>query len=166
MLETLIGRLDRWLTANRPDYYAHLQPGVSDAQLDAFEARFALKLLNTFRHLYRWRNGHDQLRSDSLVNNLMFSSLEDIARQKELLDDLIGSDFEDPRWWRRSWVPFLENGAGDHLCVDLAAEDGGTPGQVLMFYHDWDRRPVRSLSLDAWLADLVAAMEGGTLELA
>ena len=96
----------------------------------------------------------------------MFSSLEDIAHHKELLDDLIGSDFEDPRWWRRSWVPFLENGAGDHLCVDLAAEDGGTPGQVLMCYHDWERRPVRSPSLEAWLADLVASMESGSLRLA
>jgi cell wall assembly regulator SMI1 len=123
-------------------------------------------LPGAFRQLYRWRNGHDQLHSESLVDNLMFSSLEDIAHHKELLDDLIGSDFEDPRWWRRSWVPFLENGAGDHLCVDLAAEDGGTPGQVLMFYHDWERRPVRSPSLEAWLADLVASMESGSLRLA
>ena len=71
-----------------------------------------------------------------------------------------------PHCWRRSWVPFLENGAGDHLCVDLAAEDGGTPGQVLMFYHDCDDRPIRSTSLEAWLADLVTSMESGSLELA
>jgi cell wall assembly regulator SMI1 len=166
MVEGLIGRLDRWLAANRPDYYAHLLPGVTEAQLDAFEAQFSLKLLEAFRRLYRWRNGHDQLRSESLVYNLMFSSLEDIARVKELMDGMIGADFEDPRWWRQSWVPFLENGAGDHLCIDLAAENGGTPGQVLMFYHDWEQRPVRSPSVEVWLADLVASMEGGWLELA
>jgi cell wall assembly regulator SMI1 len=164
MVEALIGRLDRWLAANRPDYYAHLVPGVADAQLDAFEARFGLGLPAAFRHLYRWRNGHDQRDSESLVYNLMFSSLEDIARTKELLDGMIGSDFEDPRWWRRGWVPFLENGSGDHLCVDLSAEDGGTPGQVRMFYHDWDHRPIRYTSLEVWLTNLVEAMEGGTLE--
>jgi len=38
MVEALIGRLDRWLAINRPDYYAHLLAGVSDAQLEAFEA--------------------------------------------------------------------------------------------------------------------------------
>lgn len=166
VVEALIGRMDRWLVANRPDYYTHLRPGVSEAQLDAFEARFALTLPAAFRQLYRWRDGHDHHESESLVHNLMFSPLQDAAQSKELLDDLIGSDFEDPRWWRRSWVPFLENGAGDHLCVDLLAEDGGTAGQVLMFYHDWEHRPIRGPSLEAWLLALVEAMESGTLQLA
>lgn len=166
MVARLIERLNRWLAANRPDYYAHLLPGASDAELNAFEAQFSVMLPDSFRQLYRWRDGHDQLRLESLVDNLMFSSLEDIARQKDLMDGMIGVDFEDPRWWRRGWVPFLENGAGDHLCVDLAAENGGTPGQVLMFYHDWERRPIRSPSLESWLADLVSSMENGSLQLA
>jgi cell wall assembly regulator SMI1 len=166
MVEVLIERLDRWLAANRPDFYAHLLPGSGDFQLDTFEARFALTLPDSLRQLYHWRNGHDQLQSESLVHNLMFSSLEDVARQKELMDGMIGSDFENPQWWRRSWVPFLENGAGDHLCVDTAAEDGGTSGQVLMFYHDWEHRPIRSPSLEAWLSGLVESMESGTLQLA
>jgi cell wall assembly regulator SMI1 len=165
-VEALIGRLDRWLTANRPDYYAHLRPGVPDGQLDAFEARFALTLTAAFRQLYRWRDGHDQHDYESLVHNLMFSPLEHGAQSKELLDGMIETDFEDPRWWRRGWVPFLENGAGDHLCVDMGAEDGGTPGQVLMFHHDWEHRPIRSTSLEAWLSALVESMEGGTFHLA
>jgi cell wall assembly regulator SMI1 len=37
----LIERLDRWLAAHRPGYYSRLQPGVSDADLDAFETQFA-----------------------------------------------------------------------------------------------------------------------------
>lgn len=163
-MELLIQRLDRWLAANRPEYSARLRPGVTDARLDEFESRFALTLPDAFRQLYRWRNGYDMTRSESLVENLMFSSLEDIAGQKELLDGMIDTDFDDPRWWRRSWVPFLENGAGDHLCVDLVAEEGGTPGQVLMFYHDWERRPVRASSLEAWLTGLVESMENGTLK--
>jgi cell wall assembly regulator SMI1 len=165
MVEALIERLDRWLAANRPDYYAHLQPGVTDAQLGAFKARFSLELPDAFRQLYRWRNGHDLHRSESLVQNFMFSSLEDVARIKELMDDLIGPDFEGPKWWRRGWLPFLEDGAGDHLCLDLTAEDGGTPGQVLTFYHDWEPRPIRFPSLEAWLENLVESMEGGSREL-
>jgi cell wall assembly regulator SMI1 len=160
----LIERLDRWLRANRPGYYAHLQPGVTEAQLDRLNARFSIALPDGFRQLYRWRNGHDMHSSESLQHNLMFSSLEDIARIKELMDSMIGSDFEDPRWWRRSWVPFLENGAGDHWCLDLLAEDGGRPGQVITFYHDWDQRPIRFPSLETWLEHLVGSMESGTLE--
>jgi cell wall assembly regulator SMI1 len=49
MVEPLLGRLERWLAANRPDYYALLRPGATDAELDAFEARFALELPAAFR---------------------------------------------------------------------------------------------------------------------
>ncbi|MBV8455938.1 MAG: hypothetical protein JO122_04920 [Acetobacteraceae bacterium] len=53
----LIARMDRWLAANRPDYYAKLQPGVTDLALTEFENRFQLKLPDSFRALYAWRNG-------------------------------------------------------------------------------------------------------------
>jgi cell wall assembly regulator SMI1 len=166
MVTGLIDRMGRWLKTHRPDYYARLLPGVTGTQLDEFEARFGLKLPAAFRMLYEWRNGQEALCSASLYHNLMFSSLEDIAHIKELMDGMIGFDFEDPRWWRRSWVPFLENGGGDHLCLDLAAEDGGTPGQVLTFWHDDPDRPVRFPSFETWLVDLVESMESGSLELA
>jgi len=92
----------------------------------------------------------------------MFARLESIISTKELCDSLIGSDFEDPRWWRQSWVPFLDNGGGDHLCLDLKAEDGGTPGQVLAFYHDYASRPIQFDSFAAWLTGLVESMESGS----
>jgi hypothetical protein len=30
MIDDLVARLDRWLAANRADYYAELRPGVTD----------------------------------------------------------------------------------------------------------------------------------------
>jgi hypothetical protein len=96
MVKALIDRLDRWLATNRTDYYAHLQPGATDAQLDAFEAQFSLNSPGVLRQLYRWRNGQDMISSEWLMENFMFSSLEGIAASKELMDDKIGSDFEDP----------------------------------------------------------------------
>ena len=164
MVPSLIDRLDRWLRANRPGYYARLRPGASDERLNEFEARFGLALPAAFRQVYRWRDGQEPGCYDSLQHNLMFSSLYDAAGSKELMDGMIGSDFEDPRWWRRGWVPFLDNGSGDHLCLDVAAEDGGTPGQVLTFYHDDPRRPVRFPSFEGWLEDLVTSMESGSLK--
>ena len=83
-----------------------------------------------------------------------------------MLDGMIGYDFDDPKWWRRGWIPFLANGGGDHLCVDLTAEDGGKPGQLIAFWHDDETRDVEFPSLAAWLRDLVESMENGTLELA
>jgi len=160
----LIERMDAWLAANRSDYHAVLQPGVSEAALDAFEAKFSLKLPEAFRALYRWRNGQPNSSFDSLQDNRMFSALEDVADTKEMLDDMIGTDFEDPATWRRGWVPFLSNGGGSHLCVDIDAEDGGEAGQLIAFWKADEDRPVEHASTEAWLADLVASMEAGTIE--
>lgn len=129
----LLARLDKWLSANRPDYYGKLLRGASPADLDACEKKLQLQLPSGFRELYQWRNGQDPNCSASLHYNWMFSRLEDISDSKETLDGMIGFDFEDPKWWRRGWVPFLSNGGGDHLCLDLTAEDGGARGQVLTF---------------------------------
>jgi cell wall assembly regulator SMI1 len=37
---------------------------------------------------------------------------------------MIGYGFDDPKWERRGWIPFLSNGGGDRLGLDLMAEDG------------------------------------------
>src|SRR4051812_12366398 len=163
MLEA-ITRVDRWLAAHRPDYYARLQPGVSDPALDAVESRFSLRLPIAFRELYRWRNGQQPDDSKSLEQNWMFCALEEITDTKDMLDGMIGYDFEDPRYWRRGWVPFLSNGGGSYLCVDLAAEDGGTPGQLVEFWKADQDRPVAYPSVEAWLNGVADSMEQGALE--
>jgi cell wall assembly regulator SMI1 len=162
----LIARMDRWLASNRSDYYGLLQRGATDAELDAFEARLSLRLPAAFRQLYRWRNGQDPGSSNPLQFNRTFSMLEEVVSAKEELDSMIGFDFEDPKYWRRGWVPFLHNGAGSYLCLDLAAEDGGQIGQLIAFWKRDEDRPVEYSSLEAWLEALVTSMENGSLELA
>lgn len=163
-MEQLIVRMDRWLAANRPAYYAVLQPGVSDADLEAFEWRFGVKLPAAFRQIYRWRNGQDPASYAAIQDNRSFCPLDEVAESKAMLDGMIGSDFEDPRYWRRGWIPFLHNGGGSYLCLDLAAEDGGEIGQLIAFWKQDQDRPVESVSMEAWLEALVASMENGTLE--
>src|SRR3982751_987699 len=134
MVEALIDRMDRWLATNRPDYYAVLQPGATDSELDAIEAQLGVKLPAAFCQLYRWRDGQNPRAFESFQWNRSFMRLKDIAGTKQILDDMIGHDFDDPKYWRRGWVPFLHNGAGSYLCLDLAAEDGGQPGQIIEFW--------------------------------
>jgi cell wall assembly regulator SMI1 len=164
MTAELIESLSHWLAANRCEYFRRLQPGVSDATLDAFEDQFHLQLPPPFRELYRWRNGQEPTCSASFQGNRMFCSLDEVADTKATLDGMIGFDFEEPRWWRRSWIPFLANGASDYLCLDLATEGAGTPGQLVAFWHDRDARLVEYASLDDWLFKLVDSMNTGTLK--
>lgn len=165
MINALIERMDRWLGKNRPEYCALLLPGASDAELNAFEAQFSITLPPAFRALYAWRNGQSPMSSAPLQGNRSFCSLEEVASAKELLDGMVGSDFDDPRYWRRGWVPFLHNGGGSYLCLDVAAEDGGQPGQVIAFWKSDEDRPIKFPSVEAWLTDLVESMEAGRLKL-
>jgi cell wall assembly regulator SMI1 len=165
-MDDLIRRADSWLQRNRPDYYAILRPGASDAALDAYAARFGLELPAELRQIYRWRDGQDLAVSAALVHNHMFIPLEASASSKELCDGMIGFDFEDPNWWRRGWVPFTQSYGGDHYCVDLDAEAGAAPGRVIDFWHDDADRHVLAPSFAEWFDQLVTTMEEGRLELA
>ena len=165
MVKSLLGRMERWLAAHRPDYFARFQPGVTDAQLAAFEARFSVELPVAFRELYRWRNGQENGCYASLQLNRMFTPLEEVADLEEMFDEMIGHDFQREGWWRRGWVPFLSNGGGSHLCLDTVAEDGGKVGQLVAFWKADADRPIEYPSVEAWLEDLVSSMEDGSLGL-
>jgi cell wall assembly regulator SMI1 len=91
----------------------------------------------------------------------MFSPLEDVMSTKVMLDGMIATDFEEPSWWSRGWLPFLSNGGGDHLCVDLAAEFGGNPGQLVTFWHDWENRSAKFPNMESWLQSLVNSLAEG-----
>ncbi|HWG44665.1 MAG TPA: SMI1/KNR4 family protein [Gemmataceae bacterium] len=154
-MNELIDQLDGYLARCRPDYYRQLQPGVSEQALDTFQSQVGVKLPPLFLHLYKWRNGQDADCSANLTDNWMFTPIEEVISIKETLDGMIGTDFEEPNWWSRGWVPFLSNGGGDHLCLDLTAEFGGVPGQLVSFWHDWDNRSVKFPSMEAWLQAVV-----------
>src|SRR5262249_30106250 len=115
-----LARIDRWLASHRPDYYAQLRAGASVGELADFEGHLHVTVPMACADLYRWRNGQQSDCSEALTQNWMFMPLGDIAETKELMDGMIGFDFEDPRWWRRGWIPFLHNGGGSYLCLDLA----------------------------------------------
>lgn len=161
MTTTWIEQIDAWLRRHRSNYYATLQPGVSERDLVAFEHEFGVVLPSAVRALYTWRNGQADECYDNLVDNWMFPSLQSSADHKRTLDEMIGYDFETHAWWRREWVPFLDNGGGNCLCVDLTKSGAG---QVIVFWHDDADRPVESASTADWLRDLSKSMESGAYE--
>jgi len=153
----LVTRLDAELRTRRPSYYALLRAGASDSQLDDLEKILPCKLPESFRDLYRWRNGQEDPYEILYVNRSMLP-VEEIIDFKQILDGMIGSDFEDPRHWRRGWVPFLENGGGSHLCLDLLAEDGGDRNQLIAFWKADADRPIEYPNLDAWIRDVIKTL--------
>ncbi len=153
--ERELKRLDDFLSSSRTDYYKQLKPGASPEALAGFEQQFRIVLPPEFKSLYQWRNGQPDSVSEALYDNWMFRSLEDVANTKSMCDGMIGYDFDDPRWWRRSWVPFMMNYGGDSLCLDLQGEDFGNPGQLIVFWHDWGSREPAYLSMQDWVERIV-----------
>ncbi|PJJ60473.1 cell wall assembly regulator SMI1 [Hymenobacter chitinivorans DSM 11115] len=154
---TLLTRLDALLQQRRPAYYATLNPPATAAELAAFEAEFGLMLPAELRLWFGWHDG--QRGFESFVQNNCLQSLSSAADtmrvNRELLED---GDFV-ANWWQPGWVPFLENGGGDHVCVDLSGTFTGHAGQVLEHWHDWEARPVLFPDLTAWLTAVVQAYE-------
>lgn len=150
----LVARLDAWLARNRPDYYARLRPGLTEAEWAGFEARLGVRLPDAFRVLYLWRDGQSD-EAGSFHGNQTWMPTAEIAETKELMDGMIGYDFE-PGCWERSWVPILHNGAGSHLCIDTGAPE---PGRLVEFWNRDDDRPVVSPSLERWMYGFVTSLE-------
>jgi cell wall assembly regulator SMI1 len=162
IFRSVLEKVDRWLAENRPEYHAALRPGAIPGVLTRLEERFEMRLPSAFKLLYEWHDGQEESCFDSFERNRMFMPVADIASTKEMLDEMIGTDFDDPEWWQTGWIPFLANGGGDYLCVEAHKKDSERYGQIIAFWHaDADRKWVFA-SLDDWLQRLWASMEAGT----
>jgi cell wall assembly regulator SMI1 len=154
-VKSLIEELDKHLATNRPELYTTLRPSADEAGLDALQAILPVRLPPLFHALYQWRDGQVQDTRERFWDVWFLLPLEEVCRCKEMLDAMIGHDFERPDWWCRGWVPFLGNRNGDHVCLDLTAETGGAPGQLLNFWHDWEDRGLTSFDLEWWVQGLI-----------
>jgi cell wall assembly regulator SMI1 len=156
-----IDRLDRWLRHNRPRYYEQLQPGLHPDAIREAEATFGFPLPDSLRDLYHWKDGQAPGCLDSLYYNFMFQSLRDTVGTWQVLDDLARGEFQERKGWFESWVPFLDNNGGDHLCVDVRGSFGGDPGQLVWFLHETGEREVEYPDLDTWGEVYVSSLEQG-----
>jgi cell wall assembly regulator SMI1 len=159
-METVITRLDEWLKSNRADYYAQLLPGATDEEIQRLERLLGLSLPESFKALYRWRNGQPLDCYEAFHDNKMFLRLEEIEETWVVLKELLeGGDFEIENWWRVGWVPFLHDGAGNNLCLDLEGTFTGHKGQLLEFWHDDFDRDVLYPDFKHYLEAVVECLE-------
>lgn len=159
-MERLISRLDVWLRSNRASYYDQLLPGATDEEIQRLEQSLGLSLPESFKVLYRWHNGQPDEFFEAFHDNKMFLSIQEIEKTwidlKELLE---GGDFEIENWWCVGWVPFMHDGGGNYLCLDLEGTFTGQKGQLLEFWHDDYGRDVLYPSFEDYLETLVKYFE-------
>jgi cell wall assembly regulator SMI1 len=144
--------LDNYLRMLRPEFYARLQPPLTDNELDDLEKKYKRKLPAGLRMLYKWKNGQAQDCYDAFANNSSFMSLDDALNSAELMTSMIGSDFDIDNWWNEAWIPIFHNGGGDHICIDTAGIFTGRKGQVLEYWHADNDRNVIAPSLESFVS--------------
>ena len=160
-MDEVVDRLGRWLSANVPARFETLAPGATDEEIAAAEKELGVTFPAGMRALYRWRNGSSN-RVHALVGNRLLMSLAEMVATRKTMNELAArGDFKTSNWWRKTWVPFLHNGAGDHVCWDPRGSFSGSPGQVLEFWHTDHDRKVLAPSFDGWLTALVDSLEAG-----
>lgn len=164
-MEPMLERLDKWLATNRVEYYQKLASGATETDLDELAELLDNSLPEGLRSLLQWRNGQDTRNFESIYYNYSLMGSEDIAEVVEMNNSMLAhGEFNQANWWNTQWIPFLQNGAGDYYCIDLAGSFGGTKGQVLEYNHDYEGRNIQHPDFAAWLQTLVEGCEQHLLE--
>jgi len=164
-MSDLIERLDKWLAKNVPEYYKELEPGISEQEVAALEAQLGVALPGEFRELLKWRNGQGPRNFDSIYYNFSLMSADEIEGTRSTNNKLLkAGDFDQKNWWFPEYVPFLSNGGGDNYCIDYAGSFSGTKGQIIVWNHDYEARPIEHVDFHHWLQTLVVGLERGYLE--
>lgn len=64
-------------------------------------------------------------------------------------------------WWNPNWVPFLDTGKEQYLCIDLEGSLGNPAGSLLLFQEKEPLRPILFPSFEGWLRWLATSVEQG-----
>lgn len=162
MVPQLLQRLDALLHQKWSSFYEMLLPGLSSEQIQRVESALGVELPQEFKLFYQWKNGHSNSEYKNLWYNRNLLNVEQILETWTVMNELLElGEFEEPNWWNPRWIPFAENGAGDHYVLDLAGSFGGQPGQVIEFWHNDPDRHIYFDSFSKWLETIVLAIERG-----
>jgi cell wall assembly regulator SMI1 len=164
-MQDVIDRLEAWHRAHRPELLDELAPPVSDDALREVSLRVGAELPSALVALWKWHDGTKPDCWSGFQFNRQLMSAEAALETMNVMDELLDAgEFDAPWWWHPRWLPFLDNGGGDHVCIDFEGCFGGVPGQVLEFWHDDDDRTIIYPNIAAWLTCFVEALEADIFE--
>ena len=155
-----IARLEKWYAKKRKDVLAELAPPSTDAEIGKLATRTGVALPSAYVAMLKWHNGSKPDTYSGFQFNRQLMSVADALEAMTIMDELVDAgEFEHEHWWNKRWVPFLSNGGGDYVCVDLAGSFGGKQGQILEFWHDDEDRTIAYPDFDSWLRCFVEGLE-------
>ncbi len=161
---TAWARVTSWLAAHAPPLHAKLRPSVGPEAIARAEDRMGLALPDElYTLLATCDGGEDVFGGAALMGMAHIHEVYD--RLREEADDREGANvataIKSAMTANKLWIPFVNFGNGDFLCVDLDPGAAGTRGQIIEYCHDDDHRGPLAASLTAYLAAIAEDMEAG-----
>jgi cell wall assembly regulator SMI1 len=158
-------RILTWFASKAPGARFSAEPPASEEEVASTESLLDVRLPPDVRESYLLHNGG---KSGAFYRNYRFMPLDEIRDSWRMLT---GSSLEEypasPEGpvkavsWNRRWIPIMDTGAGDHLCVDLDPEPGGSVGQVIEWSHEEGPSSVLAPSFRQWLSQYADDLEAG-----
>lgn len=166
----LLARLQMTLEAKAPAVARQLQPGLTEAEIHALEARGGFTLSDDLRALYRWHNGQAADNPNGVLPGQRFLPLEIVVRERLLLRQQVAEAGWAQRMafavfagHRRPWVQILDDGSSDGYFFD--PERTGTGGAFFYSFSEV-RHFTWFPSLGNFLTGLIACYESGAVRVA
>jgi cell wall assembly regulator SMI1 len=175
----VLARLDAWFAANLPLPQYGFNPPATEAQIDEIEQLTGLKLPQSYRDLYRWHDGENDVFAGHIYG-LPLLPLEQVAAEHQLwtdtLEDIDGDRYAisggswpegavDPAYINPAWLPLTGDGGGNSIGLDFDPWPAGRVGQVIIFGRDEEVKVVLAESLGQFLDWVAGLLESGNFEL-
>lgn len=137
-IQNIWHEIEAWYMKNAPRLLEDLKGGVSDQQINDFEAVIEMSLPDDYKASLKLHNGdvyfhdYEYLNLECVLNKwlIMTRLNEDDTFKDRKPIDTAGGIIQNT-WWHRGWIPFAEDGGGNLICIDKAPGVNGVPGQML-----------------------------------
>lgn len=158
MMIKIIEEIDDLLEKKVPQFKKTFHSPATDFEFANLEDAIGMELPAEFKTFYRWHNG--QIRSPyvpfHIDNDEVIMPIAEIIDWYEELSGQLEYGDIDEEIWKKSWVPFTDDGTGNSTCIDISKENFG---QIVYQDHERDETRVIFDSLTEWLDDLLNKMK-------
>ena len=172
MLEDHWLEIERLLDAKGCLAAMRLNEGAMAGDIDDLERHIGARLPASFREFLMRHDGQADF-APGLLFGEQFLSVSGIADKwdgwRKLDEPAMNEDCAEfmssepagcvrPLYTNRKWIPISYDYAGNHMGFDFDPDERGTPGQVITFGRDEDRKHLLGASFDEFATLLVARL--------
>lgn len=159
-----------FLTKNNPSLLQELNPPASDAEIEDLEQTIEHQLPLEVKRYLKCHNGQRGI-ENNIFDIFLLSTYDMINEWKiwrNLLQEGMFSDMEaspdkeiDNTWWNKNWLPFTNDGRGNHTCIDFSPTMTGNYGQIIEIWHDDPERKILYPCFSKWFIEKVQTLIKG-----